>query len=196
MKKVWLLLFFISSYNALMAQTADAAISKGNVFYKAEQYDLAEKQYREALTHNNTNTTAQYNLANALTRQRKYDEAKKILENLLKNTDDKNIKAAAHYNEGVVYTKQKELDASIEAYKAALRINTDDKEARENLQKALLERKKQQQQKQKEQQQQNQSSMSSKQAEQKLKSLQEKVKKIQERLQHKGQKGNSLPKDW
>jgi Ca-activated chloride channel homolog len=195
-KKSWIIIYCSFFSTAAFAQTADAAISKGNEYYRVEQYDLAEKQYRAALAQNNTNTTAQYNLANALAKQKKYDEARKVLAGLQKVTDDKNIKEAASYNEGVVYTKQKELDASIESYKAALRINPDDKEARENLQKALLERKKQQQQKQKEQQQQNQSSMSRKEAEQKLKSLQEKEKKIQERLQNKGQKGTALPKDW
>ena len=39
-------------------------------------------------------------------------------------------------------TSQKKLEESIEAYKNALRYNPDDKEARENLQKALLELKK------------------------------------------------------
>ncbi|MEO6071308.1 MAG: tetratricopeptide repeat protein [Chitinophagaceae bacterium] len=196
MKRIGLISSFILFGMVATAQTVESAISKGNEFYKKEQFDLAENGYREALALNRNNVTAQYNLANALARQRKYDEAKKVLDGLLQNSGDKNLREAVYYNKGVVLTRQKELDASIEAYKAALRINPDDKEARENLQKALMERK-QQQQKQKEQQQnQSQSSMTNKQAEQKLKSLQEKEKKIQERLQNKGQKGSSLPKDW
>ena len=195
MRQVILLGFFFFLHQSLWAQTVDEAISKGNDYYKAEQYDMAEKQYRSALAQDGANTTAQYNLANALSKQKKYNEAKELLAVLIKKTEDKNIREAAYYNKGVVFTKQKDLDASIEAYKAALRINPEDKEARENLQKALMERKKQQQQNQ-QQQKQNQSSMSNKQAEQKLKSLQEKEKKIQERLQNKGQKGSGLPKDW
>ena len=39
----------------------------------------------------------------------------------------------------MILSQQKNLEESIEAYKNALRNNPDDKEARENLQKALLE---------------------------------------------------------
>jgi Ca-activated chloride channel family protein len=182
----------------LYAQKTEGSLNKGNEYYKQAQFDLAEKQYRAARAQNNGNTTAQYNLANALIEQKKYREATDILGSLLKAASDKEVKAAAFYNQGVIYTKERELEASIEAYKASLRINPADKEVRENLQKALLELKKQQQQKQQQQkqQQQNQSNMSKREAEQKLKALQEKEKKLQERLQNKGQKGNSMPKDW
>jgi Ca-activated chloride channel family protein len=99
---------------------------------------------------------------------------------------------------------QKKLEESIEAYKNALRRNPDDKEARENLQKALLELKKKtpppppppkkenkkNQQKQKEQPQMNQ-----KEAEQRLKLLDEKEKEIQQRMQN-AKSGAAQQKDW
>ena len=52
------------------------------------------------------------------------------------------IKAKSYYNKGAILSSQKKLEESIEAYKNAFRQNPDDKEARENLQKALLELKK------------------------------------------------------
>ena len=80
--------------------------------------------------------------------------------------------------------------------KKALRLNPDDKEARENLQKALSELKKQQEEQQK-QQQKSQSNMSQREAEQKLKLLQEKEKELQQRLQNQNkQKGGNQSKDW
>lgn len=178
------------------AQTAVSYVSKGNQYYKQTQFDLAEAEYRKALQADPENTTAQYNLANALQKQKKYDEAEQVLEKLYNATNVAKLKSAAAYNQGVAYTKQKNLEASIESYKKALRLNPDDQEARENLQKALSELKKQQDE-QKKQQQKSQSNMSQKEAEQKLNLLQQKEKELQERLQNQNkQKGGKQAKDW
>ena len=117
-----------------------------------------------------------------------------MLEKLQRQNPDAPIKSSTFYNQGVAYSRQKSLEESIEAYKAALRINPEDKQARENLQKALLELKKQQQEQQNQKKQ--SSNMSRNEAEQKLKHLQEKERQLQERLQNQGQKVNSMPKDW
>ena len=76
-----------------------------------------------------------------------------------------------------------------------LRLDPEDRQARENLQLALREQK-QQQQKQQQQQQKPQSKMSQREAERKLKLLQDKEKELQERLQENGLKGNGMQKDW
>ncbi|HYK56454.1 MAG TPA: tetratricopeptide repeat protein, partial [Flavisolibacter sp.] len=136
------------------------------------------------------------NLANALQRQKKYDEAVQVLEKLYGSGVNNNLRSAAAYNQGVAHTKQKALEPSIESYKKALRLNPDDKEARENLQKALSELKKKQDEEQKEQKK-SQSNMSQKEAEQKLNLLQQKEKQLQERLQNQNkQKGGKQAKDW
>ena len=181
---------------AAQAQNAEAHISKGNQYYQQTQFDLAESEYRKALEVRPENAIAQYNLANALQKQKKYDEAVQVLERLYGTAADPKLKSAAAYNQGVAHTKQKALEASIESYKKALRLRPDDQEARENLQKALRELKKQQEEQQK-QQQKSQSSMSQKEAEQKLKLLQEKEKELQQRLQNQNkQKGGGQSKDW
>lgn len=186
------LFFFVDVW----AQNAISSIRKGNEYYKLSQFDLAEKEYKQAVTKEPSNSTALYNLANALQQQKKYEEAHKVLASLLQQSSNKTVRSAAHYNNGVAYTREKNLEESIESYKAALRLNPDDKQARENLQKALLEKKKKDQEAQSRQQKQNQSKMSQKEAERQLKLLQEKEKKLQDRLQKSGQKGNSMPKDW
>lgn len=195
MKK--LLVFQMLIFSLLAnAQTAVSYVGKGNQYYKQTQFDLAEAEYRKALQTDPENTTAQYNLANALQKQKKYDEAAQVLEKLYNTTNATKLKSAAAYNQGVAYTKQKNLEASIESYKKALRLNPDDQEARENLQKALSELKKQQDE-QKKQQQKSQSNMSQKEAEQKLNLLQQKEKELQERLQNQNrQKGGKQAKDW
>jgi tetratricopeptide (TPR) repeat protein len=179
------------------AQSVEEWISKGNNYYSMGQYDLAEKLYRDALKKDPQNTIAKHNLANALYRQKKYKDAEEVLDGIAKDSKENIVKSAAHYNNGVIKTKQKDLEGSIEDYKDALRLNPDDMEARENLQKALLELKQKQKQQQQDQQQNKnpQSNINKKQAEQKLKELEEKEKKIQQRVQD--QKGGTpQPEDW
>jgi len=194
MKKLISTLLFFFCLQGLQAQV-NAIISKGNKYYAASQFELAEKAYREALRAEPANATARYNLANALHQQKKWDEALAILETLVGEGED-SLRSAAYYNQGVTHTKQKNLEASIESYKNALRIDPTDQQARENLQKALSELKKQQQQQQQDQKQ-NKSSMNQNEAEQKLKLLQEKERKLQERLHKQSkEKGGSQSRDW
>jgi len=195
MKRCKYLVFISFIWNStLRAQTTDN-ISKGNEFYKNAEFDLAEKQYLLAIQQGKEVNIAQYNMANTLVRQKKYKEATAVLQSLLQAKLPSETKAPVHYNQGVIYTKQKDLLGSIESYKNALRIDPDDVQARENLQKALLELKKQQQDK-KNQPKPQPSKMSQKEAQNKLDQLQQKEKELQERLQKSNQKGNSLPKDW
>lgn len=195
MKKI--LLFLIVSLSAAVSFAQEEnALVKGNEYYRQQQYDLAEKQYRLAVQQDPNNIRAQYNLANALYQQKKYDEAHDLFKKLQDDAPDKNIKEAAYYNNGVSYSKEKNLEESIEAYKGALRLDPNDQNARENLQKALLELKKKQKDQQDQQKEKSQSNMSQKEAERKLKLLQEKEKQLHERLQKNGQKGGSQQKDW
>lgn len=177
-----------------IAQKSYKEIGKGNEYYRTAQFDLAEKYYREALKKEPDNTTAAYNLANALQGQKRYKEAIAVLQEIKAAPDNKAVQAAVHYNTGVAHTKEKDLEASIEAYKATLRLMPDDRQARENLQLALLELKKEQQQRQ---QQQQRSSMSRSEAQKQLKQLQQKEKAIQERMnRNRAQQGGGMEKDW
>jgi Ca-activated chloride channel homolog len=174
------------------AQNAPESIVKGNKLYQQSQFDLAEAQYRKALEYEPENEKAKYNLANALQRQNKYEEAAKLLDGLAGSTKDKSVKSAAYYNQGVAYTKMKNLDASVESYKNALRNNPNDKEARENLEKALLQKKNQQSSSQ---QKKSQSNMSQKEAQQKLDMLNQKEKQLHQ-SKDKEQQGSGQAQDW
>lgn len=196
MKKGFLKYFFCLLALPALAQLGEDAVSKGNELYRQGQYDLAERQYKLALQKNEADVIARYNLGNALHQQKKYKEAADVLKNLAERAEDRNVKSAAYYNKGVVHTKEKDLQRSIDAYKAALRLDPEDRQARENLQLALREQKQQQQKQKQQQQQKPQSNMSQREAERKLKLLQDKEKELQERLQKNGQKGNGMQKDW
>lgn len=190
------LAFFISIMLLLsangIAQNATQSMIRGNEFYQRSQFDLAEAQYRKALEFEPDNEKAKYNLANALQKQTKYDEAAKLLDDLAGTSRDNSIKSAAYYNQGVAYTKMKNLDASIESYKKALRLNPNDQQARENLEKALLQKKNQ---KNSSQQKKSQSNMSQKEAQQKLDMLNQKEKQLHQR-KDKEQQGSGQAQDW
>jgi len=185
----FLLLSFLSI--AGHTQNATQSIIKGNRLYQQSQFDLAEAEYRKALEYDPNNEKAKYNLTNALQRQRKYDEAAKLLDDLTGSSKNNSLKSAAYYNQGVAYTKMKNLDASIESYKKALRLNPNDQEARENLEKALLQKKNQ---KSSSQQKKSQSSMSQKEAQQKLDMLNQKERQLHQRKDK--QQGSGQAQDW
>jgi tetratricopeptide (TPR) repeat protein len=191
MKLLLLILTMIASLLGF-SQNATESIVKGNKFYQQSQFDLAEAQYRKALEYEPDNEKAKYNLANALQRQSKYDEAAKLLADVAESSKDNSIKSAAWYNQGVAYTKMKNLDSSIESYKKALRLNPADQEARENLEKALLQKKNQQSSSQ---QKKSQSSMSQKEAQQKLDMLNQKERQLHQK-KDKEQQGGGQAQDW
>jgi Ca-activated chloride channel family protein len=200
---------FISFYSFAQKKQAVKMVQAGNDLYKQQQFDQAASEYSKALEADPADNTAKFNLANTLYKQEKQDEAAKFFSEVASAAGEPGLKAKAFYNKGVILSKQKKLEESIEAYKSSLRLNPDDKEARENLQKALLELKKKnppkkkeeknnkKKQEQQQQQKQQQSKMSPKEAEQKLKLLEQKEKEVQQRLQQqKAKTGGSQTKDW
>ena len=189
-----LILLFLFA-NSLHAQQVDKIIKTGNDLYKQKQYEEAEKEYRKALEKDSSNTTAQFNLGNSIYRVGKPPEASTVFNDIASKEKKTEMRANAFYNDGVMLTRQQKLEESIEAYKNALRNNPTDKEARENLQKALLELKKRNEPKN-EKKKQPKSKMNQKEAEQKLKLLQQKEKEVQQRLQKNSKSVGALPKDW
>lgn len=188
---------------------ADRSIQTGNEYYKNKEYSKAAAEYNKALQEDPGSQTAKFNQGNALYRQDQKVEAVQLFTALSREADKKELRSGSFYNKGVILSGQKNLEESIEAYKNALRNDPADKDARENLQKALLELKKkapppkkeekkdQKKQEQQQQQKQPQSKMSPKETEQRLKLLQQKEKEVQQRLQkEKSKAGGSQPKDW
>ncbi len=205
--KLIILACFISRVSSAQSPQAEKNIREGNEFYIQQQFDKAASAYGKAMELDPNNGPARFNLGNTLYKQNKQDEAVKVFDELVGNTGKDDLKPKAYYNKGAVLSKQKKLEESIEAYKSALRLDPDDKEARENLQKALLELKKKQppkkeeQDKKKKQQEQQkkqpQSKMSPKEAQQRLKLLAQKEKEVQQRIQKdKSKSGGNQVKDW
>ncbi|MGJ7031915.1 tetratricopeptide repeat protein [Niabella hirudinis] len=186
----------------LLAQDGSGFIKKGNDYYKEGKMDDAVKAYDKATTGPHQ-YVALLNKGNALYRLKKYADAIKTYTQAtaLANTDA-GLRSAAFYNTGVVYSNQNKLEESIEAYKNALRLNSNDLKARENLQKALLEKKKQSgggggQNKKEESPKQSKSRLNQNQAQNQLDKLENKEKNTQQRIsEDKSQYGTSREKDW
>lgn len=205
---------------ATLAQNEKVLIKKGNEAYEKKEYGNAITNYQKAAEKSPANATAQYNLGNALYKNNKTDEAIQAYENALTNAVIKDDRAKTFYNKGVVYQNNKKLPECIEAYKNALKLNPQDEDARQNLQKALLQQKQEQKkenkeqkkpkedqkqknkEKQKEEEKNDQpkpqpSKLTKQDAEEKLKALLQQEKNLQDRLRKVNTATSAKPeKDW
>lgn len=219
-----LLLFIVFGLPfSAVAQSDKAIIKKGNEAYQKNEFEKAAEQYQKVITKTPDNATAQYNLGNALYKNSKTDEAVNAYESAAKNLTVKDDRSKAFYNKGVVLQNNKKLPECIDAYKNALKLNPQDDDARQNLQKALQQLKQQQQQQQKEnkeqkkpkedqkkkeqekkkEEQKNQepkpqpSKITKKDAEEKLKALLQQERNLQDKLKKVNAASPNRPdKDW
>lgn len=201
-------IIILGAFLQLPAQKVNELIVAGNDLYRQGKFEEAEKKYTEAVKLQPVNVTAKFNLAAVMYKLGKPEEAKKMYTELATLEKDAAIRSKAWYNKGAILSKEKKLEESIDAYKSALKLNPDDQQARENLQKALIELKKKEPPKKKEednkkkkqeqqQKQKQQPKMNQKEAEQRLKLLEQKEKEVQQRLQkEKAKSGGGQSKDW
>ena len=190
--------FFILVLPASYAQQAEEIIKTGNDLYRKGEYEKASGEFQKV----STDQRAKFNYGNALYKQNKKDEAAAVYDGLSTIENRPELRSQSFYNKGVILSGRQKLEESIEAYKNTLRLDPDDMQARENLQKALLELKKKQPPKKVEnkktpqQKPPPQPKINRKQAEQKLKQLQQKEKETQQRMQKKSPSGTLQIKDW
>lgn len=153
-------------------------------------YQKAEVNFRKALGSNPNYTQAQYNLANTLYRQEKYEEATEIYKSLAENQKiDKKIRAKSYHNMGNSFLKKEKYKESIDAYKKSLKVDPNDKETKYNLEyakKKLQKQQQQQQQQNKDQQQQNKDQQQQQQQQQQDQKNKDQQNKQQQQQDQKG----------
>jgi uncharacterized repeat protein (TIGR01451 family) len=132
MKNLLVILSIAFAGQPMFAQKAHHELRSGNAAYKDQNYTDAEAYYRKALEEQ-PSVKGNYNLANAMFQQGRYEEAIRRYNYVLSNTDDDKTKAAAYHNLGNTYFEDGQLEQSIEAYKSALRIAPNDASTRYNL---------------------------------------------------------------
>lgn len=118
------------------------------------KFSKAETEYRKALNKRPTDTKWNFNLADALYKQKRFEEATGKFNELIEGMPTKQEKARTLHNLGNSQLMNKKIDESIDSYKKALRNNPSDLETKYNL--AYAQMLKNQQQQQQQQQNQNQ----------------------------------------
>ncbi len=138
----------------VLAQNAPKQIRAGNKDYNSNRFKEAEISYRKALQKDSTSLKGQFNLGDALYKQKNYSEALGRYQKAGKVAKSKSDLAKIYHNMGNVFMQNKQYDKSVEAYKNALRLNPKDEDTRYNLSYALskLQQQKNNQQQQKQQQ--------------------------------------------
>jgi len=195
------------------AAQEDPHIRKGNRYYREGQFDKALSEYQRAkeTPKNASDPALNYNLGNTLFRLQSFDEAAEAYNNSLSNRQQGEEQQHTYYNKGVALSRGKKLEASVEAYKNALRLDPGDQDARINLQKALFELKRQQPRPEDQEDQQQHEpdeneqeerpqppgSLSKKQAEQLLRALSQREQQVQQKIQQlRNRGGMRQEKDW
>ncbi|MCL1850707.1 MAG: tetratricopeptide repeat protein, partial [Bacteroidetes bacterium] len=116
----------------------------------AKLYQDAEIAYRKGMATTKNFSKANYNLANTLYRQEKYEDAGNSFKYIAEQKEnDKSLRAKAYHNYGNSLLKQEKFKESIDAYKNALKLNPNDTETKYNLEYARKKMIQQQQQQQK-----------------------------------------------
>ena len=115
------------------AQTDRNLIRQGNRAFKSQKWAVAETQYRKAISKNQKNPQAIYNLGCALMAQQKDSMAIQQFTNAAQLETNRLRRAASCHNMGVIMQNHREYAQAIEYYKMALRCNPQDNETRYNL---------------------------------------------------------------
>lgn len=122
----------IGGTNAI-AQTDRNLIRQGNRAFKSQKWATAETQYRKAISKNQKNPQAIYNLGCALLAQQKDSLAMVQFGNAAQLESNIFRRSKSYHNMGVVMQNHREYAQAIEYYKMALRCNPQDNETRYNL---------------------------------------------------------------
>lgn len=142
-----ILLFFIP-LNSLFSQEERKIVRSGVKEYNNEKFAEAEVNFRKATDVKPGLFEAEYNIANSLYKQKKYEEAATEYDKLLQQNKDSKTRADLYHNLGNSQIMAQQFDKAIESYKNSLRLRPDDEDTRYNLSYALEKLKQQQQQQQ------------------------------------------------
>lgn len=146
MKQLAIILIFLFSGLAAFAQQERSYVKKGNELYQQKRYKEAEAAYRQSVAKKEQNIPGNFNLGDALYKQKQFDKAGEQFGKIAESNSNKKVAAGAYHNLGNALLENNKLEESIEAYKKALINNPKDEQTRYNLVYAQEKLKQQQQQ--------------------------------------------------
>ena len=146
MKRLIIMLMILLYGTWLFAQQEKSYVKKGNDLYQQQKYKEAETNYRKAVEKKNQNVEGNFNLGDALYKQKQFAEAGEQFNQIAASNNNKALAARAYHNLGNSLLENKKLEESIDAYKKSLINNPNDDETRYNLAYAQEKLKQQQQQ--------------------------------------------------
>ena len=132
----------------LLAIPGNEEARKGNEAYEKGEYVEAEALYRASLEVDPENTDVYFNLANALAKQGKTEEAIQAFMEYRSMADTPEKKALAEYNIGSVLAEGEKWKPAAQHFKNSLKLNPNDTEAKHNFERALAESNKEEEQQQ------------------------------------------------
>ena len=162
MKRIIFIIFITAFSVVAFGQNERKHVRSGNkLFFDAvkdttkidsAKFVEAETEYRKALNKKPNDLQWNFNLADAIYKQKRFDEAAGKFGELAEKLTTPEEKARALHNMGNSQLMNSKIDESIESYKKALRQNPDDLDTKYNLAYAqLLKKKQEEQQKQQDQ---------------------------------------------
>ncbi len=143
MKRILILSLFIISAITVFGQNERKFVRNGNKLFDEAVNDTtqtdtvmfsnAETEYRKALNKKPNDLKWDFNLADAMYKQQRFEESAEKFDGLGEKMETPEDKAKAYHNLGNSQLMQQKLDKSIESYKKALRQNPSDMETKYNL---------------------------------------------------------------
>ncbi len=162
MKRLIFIIFITAFSVVAFGQNERKYVRSGNdLFFEAVKdttkidsvkYVNAETEYRKALNKKPNDLQWDFNLADAVYKQKRFDEAAGKFGDLAEKMTTPEEKARALHNMGNSQLMNSKIDESIESYKKALRQNPSDLDTKYNLAYAQMLKKKQEEQQKKQDQ--------------------------------------------
>lgn len=141
---VFLIMLGIPAFLPAVAQQERKFIREGNELFEKQDFEKAEVEYRKAADKKADSFEAAFNMADALYKQKKYDEALQQFSALAKEEKNKERLGEIFHNIGNTLLAMEKTDESIEAYKESLRNRPDAEETKYNLEFARYQQQQQQ----------------------------------------------------
>lgn len=133
MKQLIITLIFLLQVSLLFAQQEKKDIRKGNELYNQKRYKEAQASYLQAVKKKQKSAEANFNLADAMYKQKQYDAANKLFNKIGSQVKNTGVAASAWHNQGNSLMEQKKYEDAITSYKKSLLNNPNDEQTRYNL---------------------------------------------------------------